>query len=169
MRVVRIIVTALLVLVGFIVVGAAVQFVQFTLPYLAFHLLGIDDMGAMNAVACGIWLTGAMVIGAGIGAVAWACRRLTFERAGVWIGVIAYPVLCVTMFIVAPSDSWVSAVGYTSAFAAVPISLGVGLLKLLAWAKSRRSAMRGREEPVVTGADCDRKEGMESLRGRPTA
>lgn len=169
MRVVRIIVTALLVLVGFIVVGAAVQFVQFTLPYLAFHLLGIDDMGAMNAVACGIWLTGPMVIGAGIGAVAWACRRLTFERVGVWIGVIAYPVLCVTMFIAAPSDSWVSALGYTSAFAAVPISLGVGLVQLLAWAKSRRSAMRGRGEPVAAGAEHDREKAATPPQRQPTA
>lgn len=158
MRVVRIVGTALLVILGLGLVGAAVQFVQLGLPYLVIYLLGIENTDAMNALGCGIWLLGPMLVGAAICGVAGACRRLTYERAGVWVGVIAYPVLCVAMFVAAPSaGSWVGAIGYTSSFVAIPMSLGMGLVWLLMRIWSRRVASDGR---------CERAAGVDRVTGR---
>lgn len=145
---VRIAGTALVVLMGLGLAGAALQFLMITLPYLAIFLLGLEDTDVINAMACGIWLLVPPLFGGAILATARACRRLSYERAGVWIGVIAYPALAVAMFLVAPSDSSIGAVGYTSAFVAFPIALGIGVASLLARSHAGRVRRKGRVTPA---------------------
>lgn len=167
MRIVKMIGTALLALVGLGVVGTAVQFVQLGLPYLVIYLLGIEDTGTMNAVGCGMWLFGPMLVGAALCAIARACSRLKYDRVGAGIGVIAYPVLCVAMFLTSPSaGSWVGALGYASSFVAVPMSLGIGLAWLLTRMHGRRAARTVCVERAAE-PDCRRDGLVATPRWRP--
>ena len=169
MRIVKIIGTALLVLVGLGVVGAAVQFVQLGLPYLVIYMLGIEDTGTMNAVGCGMWLFGPLLAGAAICAIARACGRLKYDRFGVAIGVIAYPLATVGAFLAAPSaGSWVGALGYTSSFVAIPMSLGIGLAWLLTRMHGRRTAGQVCVEPS-RGPECGRDGAVTTPRWRPVS
>ena len=139
----RIVGTAVVVLVSLVLAGVAFQFLMVALPYLATYLLGVESTETISTIACGIWLIGPMALAVLFAVCVRSFKRLRLDSVGVLCGVIAYPALCVGLFLVSPSsDSWVSALAYMQSFVSVPVSIAIGVVWLLLRLRTRSLCRR---------------------------